>query len=258
MPASRDPIGSLAWARRTGGRLSAVERFAVARSAVAELLKEEGSRALRRLGLGTRHQIDLALAEIPLPASPASRAAEDLCAEVSSPALAGHCHRTYLWGSLLAARDGISFETELLHAASLLHDLGLTDRFRPRGEVHCFALAGAEEAECFGLRQGWPSPRAEALAEAICRHLNPRVDAASGAEAHLVRQGSGLDVAGLRLGEIAPATRAAVLERHPRLGFKAELGRLFEAEVEARPRSRIAALHKLGFGRRIVAAPFAD
>ena len=253
-----DPIGSLAWARHTGGRLSAMERFAVARSAVAELLKQEGTRALRLLGLGTRHQIDLALAGIPLPASRASRAAADLCAEVSSPALTGHCHRTYLWGALLAARDGISFDAELLHVASLLHDLGLTERFRPRGEVQCFALAGAEEAERFGLLQGWPSPRAEALAEAICRHLNPRVDVASGAEAHLVRQGSGLDVAGLRFGEIAPATRSAVIERHPRLGFKTELGRLLSAEGEARPSSRIATLHKLGFGRKIATAPFAE
>lgn len=258
MPETHTTIGSLAWARRTGGRLSAGDRLAFALGAIRELLRQEGDRALRRLGMRSRRQVEIALGEIALPETPAARAAAELCRGASSPALAGHCERTYLWGALLGARDGIAFDSELLYVACLLHDLGLTGRFAPQGTTACFALAGALAAESFGRAQSWPEERAQGLAEAICRHLNPRVDLASGPEAHLVRQGSGLDVAGLRFGEIAPLTRAEVLVRHPRLGLKEELARHFADERRARPRSRIALLDRLGFGRRVARAPFSD
>lgn len=254
---TRPRFGSLAWARRTGGLLSPLERLAFARGAIGQTLAYEGGRLLHRLGLGTRRQVALALAEIAFPATPDARAAAALCEEVSSAALSNHCHRTYLWGSLLAARDGLSFDAELFYVASLLHDLGLTERFGPRGSVACFALAGAEGAEGFAHRLGWPPPRAEQLAEAICRHLNPRVEVEEGAEAHLLRQGSGLDVAGLRLGEIAARTRAEVLERHPRLGLKVELADTLVEDARLRPNTRLATLCGLGFARRVRRSPFA-
>lgn len=255
-------VGSLGWARRqegpVGGRLSAFERFAFARSAIATTLTYEIGRLLRRAGLGTRRQVSLALAEIPLPATALARAAQAICEETSSPALANHCHRTYLWGSLLAARDGIAFDSELFYVASLLHDLGLTERFAPRGEVACFALAGAEAAERFALDRGCPAERSHRLAEAICRHLNARVALEEGAEAHLLRQGSGLDVVGLRLSEVAAPSRQAVLGRHPRLGLKAELSASMALDGRLHPGTRLATLCRLGFPQRVRAAPFAD
>src|SRR6185295_1096421 len=130
MPETHTTIGALAWARRTGGRLSAGDRLAFALGAIREL----------------RRQVEMALGEIALPETPAARAAAELCRGASSPALAGHCERTYLWGALLGARDGIAFDSELLYVACLLHDLGLTGRFAPQGTTACFALAGAEAA----------------------------------------------------------------------------------------------------------------
>jgi hypothetical protein len=255
-------IGSLSWARRRrgpgGGRLSAFERLAFGRSAIATTLAYEAGRLLRRLGFGTRRQVALALAEISLPSTALSRAAQALCEETSSPALANHCHRTYLWGALLAARDGIAIDSELFYVASLLHDLGLTERFAPRGEVACFAFAGAEAAERFALDRGCAAERSRRLAEAICRHLNPRVSLEEGAEAHLLRQGSGLDVVGLRLSEVAAPSRQAVLERHPRLGLKEELSASMALDGRLHPGTRLATLCRLGFARRVRAAPFAE
>ncbi|HEX4952063.1 MAG TPA: HD domain-containing protein [Thermoanaerobaculia bacterium] len=255
---TQPPIGSLAWARRGGGRLGFGERLAFAGATIRQALGYDAGRLLRRLGLGSRRQVALALAEVPLPATADARAAAALCEEVSSPALANHCHRTYLWGALLAARDGVSFDPELFWVASLLHDLGLTERFEPRAPTVCFAFAGGEEAERFVLGLGWAPPRAERVAEAICRHLNPRVTVEEGPEAHLLRQGSGLDIAGLRLGEIAAPTRAEVLERHPRLGLKAEVAETLVEDTRRRPHTRLATLCSLGFAGRVRRAPFPD
>ncbi|MEP7009908.1 MAG: HD domain-containing protein [Acidobacteriota bacterium] len=254
----RSRIGALAWARRNGGRLSAGERFAYARATIGRTLRSETERALRRLGFAGPKQIALALGEIPLPGTPIAVAAAALCTEHSTPALADHCHRTYLWGALLAARDGVRYDAELFYVASLLHDLGLTERFAPQGQVACFALSGAEAAERFARREGWTTLRAEILAEAICLHLNPTVSREEGPEAHLLRQGSGLDVVGLRFGEVAAATRAEVLERHPRLGLSKELAATLLCDAGLHSHTRLAGLCRLGFAGRVRSAPFSE
>ncbi len=257
-PSHRDHLGSLVWARRSGGRLTAGERFAYARSTIARTLRSEADRVLRRLGFAGPKQVSLALAEIPLPQTPIAGAAAALCTEHSTPALANHCHRTYLWGALLAARDGVRYDAEMFYVASLLHDLGLTERFAPQGPVACFALSGAEAAELFARGEGWTTLQAETLAEAICRHLNPVVGIDEGAEAHLLRQGSGLDVVGLRFGEVAAATRAEVLGRHPRIGLSKELATTLDRDAGLHPHTRMAGLCKLGFAGRVRKAPFSD
>jgi hypothetical protein len=249
---------SLAWGRSRSGALTRRERFAFTRDTILATLRFETRRGLNRLGLGDRRQVELALGEIPLPDSPVARAAAELCAEASSLALDAHCHRTYLWAALLGRRDGVPHDAELLYVASLLHDLGFTPAHEPGPGVACFALAGAEAAERFLITRGWSSARAGAAAEAIVRHLDPVVGLDAGAEAHLLRQGAGLDVVGLRHHEIARPTREAVLTRHPRQGLKRELAATMSREAQERPASRMAALCRLGFVGRIRAAPFSE
>lgn len=249
---------SLAWGRSRGGALSRSERFVFARDTVMATLGFELRRGLSRLGIGDRRQIELALSEIPLPDTPTARAVVDLCAEASSPALLAHCHRTYLWAALLGHRDGVRHDAELLYVASLLHDLGLTAAHGPGPGVACFAVAGAEAAERFLLARGESGGRAASLAEAIVRHLDPVVGLEAGAEAHLLRQGAGLDVVGLRFHEIARPTREAVLTRHPWQGLTAELAATMTNEARERPASRMATLCRLGFVGRIRSAPFSD
>jgi HD-GYP domain-containing protein (c-di-GMP phosphodiesterase class II) len=143
-------MGTLAWARQTGGRLSPPERQSMQRQLVerqAQALAERNERvrdAIRHLDLDV----------VPVPDSALARKAERHAAELSSEALLNHCHRTYLWGSLLAQADGTKVDDpELLYVASLLHDLGVTDAHfgKDRG-AHCFAVEGGFAAEAFLLR----------------------------------------------------------------------------------------------------------
>jgi HD superfamily phosphodiesterase len=60
--------------------------------------------------------------------------------------LLGHCIRTWFWAELLGARDGIEPDEELLYVACLLHDIALTDRYRPPLSAACFAVHGGEVA----------------------------------------------------------------------------------------------------------------
>lgn len=224
---------------------------------IARLFLERVPRALRRR-LGTSSEkLRTDLERIQLPDTSTARAAADLCAEASSEAIANHAFRTYLWARLLALRDGVGYDDELLYVASVLHDLGLTERFWGRADSQCFSVDGGEVALEFASAQGWPRGRADALAEALVLHLNIQVRDRQGVEARLMQSGTTLDVTGARLGGLARDTAAAVVARHPRLGLKSEFTDWFRREIERRPDGRLAFLdEKVGLGRRMQAAPF--
>jgi hypothetical protein len=248
-------VGTLRWAEQTHGVLRARDRLAL-QAQIARLLLERVPRALRRR-LGTSEKLQADLERIRPPQTPTARAASELCAEVSSEAIANHAFRTYLWARLLALREGVGYDDELLYVASVLHDLGLTERFWGRDGSECFSIDGGEAAREFAEAHGWPRARADALAEALVLHLNVQVRDRHGLEARLMQSGTTLDVTGARLGGLARHTAAAVVARHPRLGLKSEFADWFRREIERRPDARLAFLDdKVGLGRRMQAAPF--
>ena len=248
-------VGTLRWAEQTHGRLRARDRWEL-QAQMARLLLERVRRALpRRVGTSERLQADLE--RIRPPETPTAQAAAQLCAEASSEAIANHAFRTYLWARLLALRDGVRYDDELLYVASVLHDLGLTERFWGRDGSACFSVDGGEAAREFASASGWPRARADALAEALVLHLNVQVRDRQGVEARLMQSGTTLDVTGARLGGLGRETAAAVVARHPRLGLKSEFAEWFRKEIAHRPDARLAFLdEKVGLGRRMQAAPF--
>jgi hypothetical protein len=248
-------VGTLRWAERTHGRLRARDRLEL-QAQIARLLLERVPRSVRRR-IGTSEKLHADLERIRPPESSTAQAAARLCAEASSEAIANHAFRTYLWARLLALRDGVRYDDELLYVASVLHDLGLTERFWGRGGSDCFSVDGGEAAREFATANGWPRPRADALAEALVLHLNVQVRDRQGIEARLMQSGTTLDVTGARLGGLARGTAAAVVARHPRLGLKSEFAEWFRKEIAYRPDARLAFLdQKVGLGRRMQAAPF--
>jgi len=244
----RPDLGTLAWAEITHGRLSRADRRGQILKVLGIRLERMARRLARRNG---RAAYSMDLHAIVVPDSRAALDSLALCRDASCPSLANHCLRTYFWGALLAQAGGVRYDTELFFVASMLHDLGLTERFAFRHrDCECFAIEGALAARTFAEEQGWPEERQAALAEAISRHLNVKVPVATGAEAHLVQAGAGADVHGGRMEE--------VLQRYPRLNFKKEIIPALKQQVERRPESRIAFLCSVGFADLIRSAPFSE
>ena len=222
---------------------------------------------LRVLPAQVRWQLGLArpgvlvdVTKLTIPDSPAARRAEEHCREVSPPYLVNHCLRTYLWAQVLAHPAGLGVDDELLYVASLLHDLGLTERYRvSESGAACFALRGAEGARKLIDGFEWPERRGHALAEAIALHLNLSVGIEYGAEALLLNAATALDVTGLRIWEVHPDSVRAVIDRHPRLAMKAEILPAWQREANTHPGTRAHFLSRyLQFPARIRGAPFTD
>ena len=58
-----------------------------------------------------------------------AKATDDLSRSASPHYLYNHAVRTYPFGALIGRATRLTFDEELLYLASILHDLGLTERF---------------------------------------------------------------------------------------------------------------------------------
>lgn len=107
-------VGTLGWARQTGGILSARERRRLLGDAARLQTRVLPAQIRAALGFRDPDAKRVDLDRLRIPDSAIAREAEELCAEVSPPALRNHCLRTYAWGTILAQRDGVGHDAELL------------------------------------------------------------------------------------------------------------------------------------------------
>jgi hypothetical protein len=246
-------IGSLDWARKTRGLLTRRERAQLAAQAIAAQMRITPARMRYRIGLGA----ELAGAvpkDFEGPDSAICQQAEELLQDVGKPEVVGHSYRTYCWARILARRDRVGHDSEILYVAALLHDLGLAAA--NGGQPRCFTLVSAEKAIELAREASWSAQAQQAVAEAITLHMNVKVEALEGPEAHLLTAGAQLDVTGARYWELSTAAREAVLSRYPRISSKKALARLFRDEARNNPKTRAAVYDRLTGGRHPLRAPF--
>ncbi len=231
------------------GALRASDRIAFVAKAIAARL------AARLPGRASRVLPATALRSIPSPAGALARHADAIAGDTLPPWLADHSSRTYAWAALLALRDGLAYDAELLYAAAMLHDLGLCAAHAPP-PGGCFAVSGARAAQARLRSLGVPADTASRIASAIALHLEISVALRHGPEAHLLNRGAALDVVGREALSLEAALRDDVVQRWPRRACKAELRAAIAAEARRAPTSRAGVLVRLGFLGLIAAAPF--
>jgi hypothetical protein len=227
-----DRLGGLAWTRRTRGALTRAEQ----RRLLAAISRTQLAGIAGRIKLVTG-RAPRAATELPEPPDSAFAAdVEAACREQSAPVIA-HSYRTWCFGNALAALDGHGLEAEQFYAAALLHDFGIDAPV----DGEDFTLRSADRllacAEPHGVS-------ADPAADAVCAHATPGVTVErDGALATYVQAGALLDLAGLRLWDVAEQTVDEVGRRHPSGG---SLVKLVRAEARAVPKGRFALLVRSG------------
>jgi hypothetical protein len=242
MATGRKSVGTLAWARRSGGRLSRYDRLTLMADAMLVRLN-------LRLRVQNKPPFSVEVGSLRIPDSALCVAAGQLLGSVSETWLVNHCLRTFLWATILGKKDHRTYDEELLFLASALHDLGLTDAGAKLSttRAECFAVEGAFAAEGFLAQHGVDDKRRGLIAEAISLHLNVRVPRKHGVEAHLLHEGAALDVIGARHNEIAKMTCDGVLHLHPRMEMTGGIVAQMKQQSTKRPHSRAAFLCSHGF-----------
>lgn len=236
-------IDGNSWERHQG-HLTRKERILYAMSAV----KVKAQLLFRSLPLRSQQRAvgRVDLDRIVYPDSSLAQAALEKMQEHSSPALANHCHRSYIWASLLGQIDGNRWDAEELYVSMMLHDLGLTERYHGCCKTaNCFTfdcVKGAEDV----LALADPET-AKSISHSILIHLQMEVPGDTfGWEAHYLAAGASFDVSGRRLRDIPPQYIQSTLGHYPRDDLASELLHWMKAEATLRPQSRFATLKNLG------------
>jgi hypothetical protein len=173
---------------------------------------------------------------IAIPDSRIAREAAQLVRDTASDLLFHHSTRVYYWGALTGRRKGLAYDPELLYAAALFHDLGLTARFR-ESQLR-FEVDGADAARDFLRSHGILEADVGRVWAAIALHTTPGIPEFMHPEAALLHVGAGMDVAGRTYEEFTDEERAAVTAAHPRgSDFEHDVIEAFYEGLKHRPDS---------------------
>ncbi|OBG27545.1 HD domain-containing protein [Mycobacterium sp. 852002-51057_SCH5723018] len=154
-----------------------------------------------------------------LPRTAAAQAAIQLAQSSESPSVFHHSVRSYFFGELLAAHEGIrpgaEYDGEALCLACVLHDLGVGAAAPGRAR---FEVEGADLAAALLTEHGYDRAVVDGVWEAIALHTSAGIADRRGALCYLTRSGIGMDF-GRNAGFIDEQTAAAIHARYPRLSM---------------------------------------
>jgi len=174
------------------------------------------------------------LAGIRIPDSKLAREITELVRDSESPLLFHHSSRVYYWGALAGRRRGLKFDSELLYAGAMFHDMGLTHQHSSQGER--FEVDGANVARDFLRSRGISQHDIDTVWTAVALHTTPGIPQHMHPVVALLTAGVEMDVLGLAYSEYSDAERNSVVGAHPRTAhFKEDIIQAFYDGIKHKP-----------------------
>jgi hypothetical protein len=171
---------------------------------------------------------------IAIPDSQLAREITDLVRDTESPLLFHHSSRVYYFGALAGQRRGLKFDTELLYAGAMFHDMGLTHAHS--SDHDRFEVDGANAARDFLRGHGISQQDIDLVWTAIALHTTPGIPEHMHPVIALVTAGVEMDVLGIDYAGFSDAERDAVVHAHPRGDrFKENIIQTFYDGIKHKP-----------------------
>ena len=158
---------------------------------------------------------EIKIAGLTIPDSSLARDITQLVRDTESDMLFQHSRRVYFWGGLMGQRKGLKFDPELLYAAAMFHDIGITSTYH--GSELRFEVNGANAARDFLRSRGIAESEVEKVWLAVALHTTPGIAEHMHPEICLVQAGAGMDMTGRGHEDVTPDEREAVMAACPRM-----------------------------------------
>ena len=188
-----------------------------------------------------------------LPDSELCVAAIDYARSVSEPALFHHVMRSAIFADVIGRKRKMNFDPEVLCAATVLHDLGLTKLAAVEAR---FELEGADAAKEFLVKRRMSERNIEIVWEAIALHTTAEIPSRRLPEVALCQMGVFTDLFALPPDLMTAAQFDEIFEAYPWLGLNdalpSTLVSLFKKNPKVASSSAVAdacALHVPDFKR---------
>lgn len=171
---------------------------------------------------------------ISIPDSNLGKAITEYIRDNETDLLFNHSSRVYLFGALAGKKRGLIFDSELLYAAAMFHDLGLMHDHASHD--HRFEVDGAHAAKDFLTSYGIPQADLDVVWTAIALHTTPGIPEFMHPVIALTTAGVEMDVLGLTYANYTDDVREAVVAAFPRTDhFKEDIIQAFYDGIRHRP-----------------------
>jgi len=172
------------------------------------------------------------LAGVWVPDSPVISAAIEYAREHSEPYLFNHVMRSWLFAEVIAQKERVEHDGEVLAVTTLLHDLGLSPEFD--GPLR-FEVQTANAAHGFAQRAGFDARRAQLVWDGAALNSTPSIALYKETEVRLSTLGIGLDWGGWGYESLSEGQIGAIVDAFPRLQMKQQFSRAVCRICETRP-----------------------
>jgi hypothetical protein len=171
---------------------------------------------------------------VAVPDSKMAREVAEMVRDTEPPLLFHHSSRVYYFAALSGKHRGLAFDPELLYAAAMFHDMGLTPKHSSAQER--FEVDGANAAREFLRSHGISPLDIDTVWTAIALHTTPGIPQHMHPVVGLLTAGVEMDVLGLGYRGFSDGERDAVTKMHPRSKqFKEDIIQAFYDGIKAKP-----------------------
>ena len=169
-----------------------------------------------------------------IPDSKLAREITEFIHDTESSLLFNHSSRVYGFAALAGERRGLKFDSELLYAGAMFHDIGLVPAYSSTTDR--FEVDGANAARDFLRQRNLPAQEIDQVWTAIALHTTPGIPQYMHPVVALVTAGVEIDVLGIDYAGFSDADRNAIVERFPRTShFKEDILQAFYDGIKHKP-----------------------
>jgi HD domain len=174
------------------------------------------------------------IAGIKVPDSKLAAEITEFIRDTESTLLFNHSSRVYYFGALAGQRRGLRFDSELLYAGAMFHDIGLVPSYR--SDADRFEVDGANAARDFLRRHGISERDIDLVWTAIALHTTPGIPQYMHPVVALVTAGVEMDVLGIDYTSFTAFDRNALIKAFPRTPhFKEDILNAFYDGIKHKP-----------------------
>lgn len=178
----------------------------------------------------------LNIGDIKIPDSAMARQITELVRDTESELLFNHSSRVYYFAAMAGQKRGLSFDSDLLYAGCMFHDMGLTHTCSSACER--FEVDGANAARDFLKGYQVSQQDIDTVWTAIALHTTPGIPEHMHPVIALVTAGVEMDVLGLTYPLYSDAEREAVTKAFPRTAqFKEDIIQAFYDAIKHKPQT---------------------
>ncbi|WEK02023.1 MAG: HD domain-containing protein [Candidatus Sphingomonas phytovorans] len=171
---------------------------------------------------------------ITIPDSRLARAITEFIRDTESDLLFNHSSRVYFFGAIAGRQRGLTFDHELLYAATMFHDIGLMPSHSSADRR--FEVDGANAARDFLTSYDVDPSDVEKVWTGIALHTTPGVPEFMHPVIALTTAGVEMDVLGLTYDRYPDEIREAVVSAFPRTSrFKEDIIQAFYDGIKHKP-----------------------